>query len=85
MTIEESVPGQKVGIKLHFVKPMESTAHCALTLAGAPAGSLVTWSMEGNHNFIGKAIGLFMNMDKMLGRDIEMGLARLKTVAEGRR
>ena len=82
MTIEESVPGQKVGIKLEFVEPMESTATCALTLAGTPAGSFVTWSMDGNHNFIGKAISLFMDMDNMLGTDIEKGLAQLKTAAE---
>jgi Polyketide cyclase / dehydrase and lipid transport len=84
MTIEESVPGQKVGIKLQFVKPMESTATCALTLAGTPTGSFVTWSMDGNHNFIGKAFGMFMDMDNMLGTDIEKGLAQLKTVAEGK-
>lgn len=84
MTIEESVPGQKVGIKLAFVKPMESTATCALTLAATPTGSFVTWSMHGNHNFIGKAFGMFMNMDNMLGTDIEKGLAQLKTVAEGK-
>lgn len=84
MTIEESIPGQKVGIKLEFVKPMASTARCVLTLASTPAGSFVTWSMDGNHNFIGKAFGMFMNMDNMLGADIEKGLARLKTVAEGK-
>jgi hypothetical protein len=84
MTIEESVPGQKVGVKLEFVKPMESTATCALTLAGTPTGSFVTWSMNGNHNFIGKAFGMFMDMDNMLGTDIERGLAQLKTVAEGK-
>ena len=84
MTIEESVPGQKVGMKLEFVKPMASTATCALTLAGTPTGSFVTWSMDGNHNFIGKAFGMFMNMDNMLGSDIEKGLAQLKTVAEGK-
>ena len=85
MTIEESVPGQKVGMKLEFVKPMKSTATCALNLAGTPTGSLVTWSMDGNHNFIGKVFGMFMNMDKMLGTDIEKGLVQLKTVAEGKR
>jgi hypothetical protein len=84
MTIEESVPGQKVGIKLEFVKPMASTATCALTLAGTPTGSFVTWSMDGNHNFIGKAFGMFMDMDNMLGTDIEKGLAQLKTVAEAK-
>ena len=83
MTIEESVPGQKVVVKLEFVKPMKSTATNALTFAATPTGTLVTWSMDGKHNFIGKALGLFMNMDKMLGTDIEMGLAQLKTVAEG--
>ncbi len=84
MTIEESVPGRKVGMKLEFVAPMKSTATCALTLADTPTGSLVTWSMDGNHNFIGKALGMFMDMDNMLGTDIEKGLARLKTVAEGK-
>ena len=84
MTIEESVPGQRVGIKLEFVRPMKSTATCALTLTGTPTGSLVTWSMDGDHNFIGKAFGLFMDMDSMLGSDIEKGLALLKTVAEGK-
>ena len=84
MTIEESVPGRKVGVKLEFVKPMKSTATCALTLAGTPTGSSVTWSMDGNHNFIGKAFGMFMDMDQMLGTDIEKGLARLKTVAESK-
>ena len=82
MTIEESVPGQSVGVKLEFVKPMASTATCALTLARTPTGSLVTWSMDGNHNFMGKAFGVFMNMDNMLGTDIEKGLARLKAAAE---
>jgi carbon monoxide dehydrogenase subunit G len=82
LTIEESVPDRKVGMQLEFVKPMKSTAIVALTLAGTPTGSSVTWSMDGNHNFLGKAMGLFMNMDKMLGADIEKGLARLKAVAE---
>ncbi len=84
LTIEESVPGRKVGMQLEFVKPMKSTATVALTLAGTPTGSMVTWSMDGNHNFLGKAMGLFMNMDRMLGADIEKGLGRLKTVAEGK-
>jgi hypothetical protein len=85
MTIEASVPGRKVGIKLEYLKPMKSTATLALTLASSPTGSLVAWSMDGNHNFLGKAIGMFMDMDKMLGADIEKGLVQLKTVAEGKK
>src|SRR4051794_24983255 len=75
MTIEESIPGRKVGMKLKFVAPMASTSTCALSLAGTPTGSFVTWSMDGNHNFLGKAFGMFLNMDNMLGNDIEKGLA----------
>ena len=82
MTIGESVPAQKVGVKLAFVEPMKSTSTIALTLTETPTGSTVTWSMDGNHNFIGKALGMFMDMDTMLGTDIEQGLVRLKTVAE---
>lgn len=85
MTIEESVPGRKVAIRLEFEKPMKSTSRCALTLAAAPGGTSVTWAMEGRHIFIGKVMGLFMNMDRMLGADLEKGLARLKSAAEGTR
>lgn len=85
MTIEESVPGQRVGIRLVFVKPMASTSTCTFTLASTPTGSSVVWSMDGNHNFLGKVLGLVMNMDRMLGADLESGLAQLKRVAEGGR
>ena len=84
MTIEESVPGQKVVVKLGFVKPMKSTAMCVVSLAGTPAGSRVTWSMDGTHDFIGRILGVFMDMDKMLGSDIEKGLARLETAVQGK-
>jgi hypothetical protein len=83
LTIEQSAPGQQVGMKLEFEKPMASTATYGLTLANTPTGSVVTWSMDGNHNFLGKAFGLFMNMDQALGGDMEKALAQLKTVVEG--
>lgn len=49
-----------------------------------PTGSRVTWSMDGNHNFIGKAVGMFIDMDKMFGTDVEKGLALLKAVVESK-
>ena len=39
--------------------------------------------MDRDNNFIGKAFGLFMNMDKMIGGDFEKGLAQMKSVSEG--
>jgi len=85
LTIEESVPGQKVTMKLAFVKPMASTASVVLTLAPNLSGSSVTWSMAGANNFIGKDFGMFIDMDKMLAKDIDKGLAELKTVAEAKK
>jgi uncharacterized glyoxalase superfamily protein PhnB len=38
--------------------------------------------MDGKHNFMMKAMSLFMNMDKMIGTDFEQGLANLNTAAQ---
>ena len=40
--------------------------------------------MLGRNNFMGKVFGLMMDMDKLIGKDFEKGLAKLKTVAEKR-
>jgi hypothetical protein len=37
--------------------------------------------MEGNNNFVAKAFGVFMNMDKMVGKDFEKGLAAMRDAA----
>ena len=82
LVVVDSVAGQKVGMKLVFVEPMASTAAVTLSASPTPAGSSVTWSMQGEHNFIGKAFGLFIDMDALLAVDVEKGLAELKTIAE---
>jgi hypothetical protein len=38
--------------------------------------------MDGDKNFLAKAVHMFMNIDKMVGGDFEKGLAQMKTVAE---
>ena len=42
----------------------------------------VTWAMHGPNLFIGKVMGVFMSMDRMIGKDFEAGLANLKAAAE---
>ncbi len=85
MEIMEVVPSSKVGIQLDFTKPFES--HNMATFAFAPEGgggaTKVTWMMDGPSPFISKVMGMFMNMDKLIGNDFEKGLANLKKVAEG--
>jgi hypothetical protein len=42
----------------------------------------VTWSLEDKLNLILKTLTLFINLDKTIGKDLEVGLARLKAIAE---
>ncbi len=82
MTIEESTPDSRVGIRLEFIKPMAMTAQSTFALAPEGQGTKITWSMDGHNSYMGKVASLFMDMDKTVGGDFEKGLASLKTLAE---
>ena len=83
MTISESRPSDLIKIKLEFIKPFAATNATNFTFTPQGNQTLVKWSMDGNSNFVGKAAGLFMNMDKMVGTDFEKGLAQMKSLSEG--
>ena len=82
MTIVESEPDARVGIRLEFLKPWAETCRSSFALAPEGEGTRVTWRMEGNHNFASKVMCVFMDMDKMIGGDFQKGLGQLKLVAE---
>lgn len=82
MEITESVPAQRVVIKLDFLTPFE--AHNTTVFEFEPDGenTTVTWTMTGPNLFMGKVMGLFMDMDAVIGKDFETGLANLKAAVE---
>ena len=82
MTIIESRPNELVRFKLDFLKPFKASNTAEFTFKPEANQTAVTWSMYGKNSFIGKAIGLFMNCDKMVGGQFEQGLAQMKSVAE---
>lgn len=82
MTITESNPNTLVRIRLEFIKPFTATNTAEFAFAPEGDKTSVTWSMSGTNNFMGKAFGLFVNIDDMVGGDFEHGLAALKSVAE---
>ena len=82
MTITESRPNELVAFLLEFKRPFEGTNTADFTFKSEGDGTAVTWGMSGKNNFIFKAVGLFMNCDKMLGPTFEKGLADLKALAE---
>jgi hypothetical protein len=82
MTITESRPNELVQFKLDFLKPFKATNTAEFTFKPEGNQTTVTWSMYGKNSFIGKAVGLFINCDKMVGGQFEQGLAQMKSVAE---
>ncbi len=77
MTILESRPNEKVVFRLDFERPFKATSNAEFTFTEKDGQTEVTWVMTGKNNFIGKAISLFMDCDKMVGGDFEKGLAQL--------
>ncbi|HYO51984.1 SRPBCC family protein [Archangium sp.] len=82
MTIEESKANELVRIKLEFIRPWQSTNATSFAFSPAADGVSVTWKMEGHNDFMGKAFSLLMDMDAMLGKDFDNGLAAMRKVAE---
>ena len=82
MTLEKSEQPKTIGIKLEFLKPFTAVNQTTFAFAAVPEGTKVTWSMDGENNFMAKAMSLFMDMDKMVGPDFEKGLASLAVVAK---
>jgi hypothetical protein len=82
MTITDAEVGRRLAIRLEFLKPWQATNACAFTLTPEGSGTRVTWSMDGRHNLVSKAMSVFTSMDAMVGKDFENGLASLKTVSE---
>jgi hypothetical protein len=82
MTITDSKPGELIKIKLEFVKPFAATSDTVFSFKPQGNQTAVTWTMDGENNFVGKAMCLVMSMDKMVGGDFEKGLAQMKSVAE---
>jgi Polyketide cyclase / dehydrase and lipid transport len=76
-------PGQAVQMKLDFVKPFEAHNQAEFRLMPQPDGSTeVSWAMHGPNNFIGKVMGVFIDMDKMVGKDFEDGLLNLQQLTK---
>jgi Polyketide cyclase / dehydrase and lipid transport len=71
---------QHITIKIDFFKPF--TAHNTVEFRCVPqaTGTELHWAMFGPSPFVSKLMGLFFNMDRMIGRDFETGLRNLREV-----
>jgi uncharacterized protein YndB with AHSA1/START domain len=82
MEITDAQAPRKVVIKLDFLKPFEAHNMGEFLLEPRGDGTTVTWATYGPSPYMSKVIGTFMNIDDLIGRDFEKGLADLKAAAE---
>ncbi|MEO5713709.1 MAG: SRPBCC family protein [Luteolibacter sp.] len=81
MTAIESRPPELARFRMEFRKPMSGISTAEFTFKPDGDKTLVTWSMFGPNNFMGKAMGLFIDCDKMVGDQFAKGLVNLAEVA----
>jgi uncharacterized protein YndB with AHSA1/START domain len=82
MEITDATPASHLAIKLDFLKPFESHNVTEFRLEPQGDSTRVTWSMHGPNQYVSKLMGIFVSVDKMVGKDFETGLTNLKTLAE---
>ena len=82
MEILEANPSSKLVIKLDFFKPFEAHNTAEFTMLPQGNATNVHWVMHGPATFMSKVMQVFMNLDKMVGKDFEAGLANLKKLTE---
>lgn len=86
MEILDAQAPSKIVIKLDFFTPFEGHNTAEFTMLpqgdGTNVTTKVTWLMHGPSPFIGKIMHVFINMDRMVGKDFEIGLANLKRLTE---
>jgi uncharacterized protein YndB with AHSA1/START domain len=71
-----------VSIELVFLKPWRATNQVVFVFAPEGAGTRVTWTMTGTRTGFAKLLARFVDFDKLIGKDFEKGLARLKELSE---
>ena len=81
MKIVSAIPGKSVTIDLEFRKPFPAKNQATFTMFPLEGGTRVVWSMKGENGFLGKAMSVAVDMDALLGKDFEQGLANLDKAA----
>ncbi|MDO9295561.1 SRPBCC family protein [Bradyrhizobium sp.] len=82
MEILDVAAPSKVVIKLDFYTPFEAHNTAEFTMLPQDDATRVIWRMHGPASFMAKIMHVFINIDKMVGKDFEAGLANLKRLAE---
>ncbi len=81
-TIVESIPNQRVKMKLEYTEPMKMEQDSEYSIQSSGNQSIVRWSVRGKNTFMGRLMCVFVDMDKLVGQMFEKGLSNLKNLVE---
>jgi hypothetical protein len=77
--------GERVDFELRFKRPYETTAAAYMTTeASGENATTVEWGFDGTTPYPFNFFCLFMDMDKMIGSDLEKGLKDMKKELESK-
>ncbi len=82
MEVTEVAAPSRLVVDLVFTRPFKAHNAAGFDLVPEGTGTAVTWWTSGPSPLAFKLMSLFADMDRMIGRDFEVGLAALKRVAE---
>ncbi len=82
--ITKLTPSSSVETELRFLKPWKATNKAYFTIEEVGTGTKVTWGFSGSNKIPMNIMMLFMNMDKVIGKDFEEGLVSFKKYIEAK-
>jgi hypothetical protein len=81
--ITDASEPSSVTMQLQMYRPFKADNLVEFAIKPNGAGTDVSWTMSGRQPFMAKIVATLVNCDKMVGKEFEAGLAKLKALAEG--
>lgn len=82
LSVTDSKPDAKIAMQLLMTKPMSCDNAIEFSFVPQGASTNVTWAMSGSQPYLGKLMSVFINCDRMVGKQFEEGLANLRKLSE---
>ena len=80
----ESVSGSKMNFSFKLIKPSESLTKGYLEARDSAGLTIATFSFTNHFDYPWNAMVIFMDLEKIMGKDLVKGLDNLKTYCEAR-
>jgi hypothetical protein len=75
--------GESIDYEIRFIKPFKTTDNASMSIISVSENQAkVRWVFTGKMKYPMNLMLLFMNMEKMVGNDLEKGLQNLKALLE---